>query len=255
VQPMANLVSMLVRAQKLDQAVSFLQSALKTNPANAEAHVLLGSVQLLKNAPDQAVQSFRTAIERQPKDMNGYKALADFYLRDKNFDDAEKVIRAALREQPDSFGMHLTYAGLLEQKGDYETAVAEYENLLKQNPGSLIVANNLASLISNHRTDKASLERANSLAAALRKSQIPSFKDTLGWLDYLRGDYKSATGLLEEAAAAMPNRPLVQYHLGMSYAASGQVAKANEKFKKALELAPDTALQEKINAAQKKAAN
>jgi cellulose synthase operon protein C len=254
VQPMAALVSTLVRAQKLDQAVSLLQTALKANPANAEAHVLLGSVQLLKNAPDQAERSFKTAIERQPKEIVGYRALADFYVRNKNIDEAEKVIRTGLQQQPDSSAMHLTLAGVLEQKGDYDAAIAEYEYLLKQDPGSMIVANNLASLLSDHYTDKANLERAYSLAAVLRKSQIPSFKDTLGWLDYLRGDYKSATGLLEEAAAAMPNRALVQYHLGMSYVGSGQFSKASEQFKKALALTPDSALQQKIRAAQQKAA-
>jgi tetratricopeptide (TPR) repeat protein len=254
VQPMTTLVNTLVRAQKLDKAVSFLQTVLTTNPANAEAHVLLGSVQLLKNAPDQAVQSFRTAIERQPKDMVGYSALAEFYVRNKNLDEAERVIRASLQEQPDSFAMHLTYASVLEQKGDYEAAIAEYEILLKQDPGSLIAANNLASLLSDQHTDKASLERAYSLAAILRKSQIPNFKDTLGWIEYLRGDYKSATGLLEEAAAALPNQAWVQYHLGMSYVATGQIGKASEQFKKALALAPDSSLQEKIRAAQKKAA-
>ena len=253
-QPMAALVSTLVRAKKLDEAESFLQTALKTNPANAEAHVLLGSVQLVKNAPDQAVQSFRTAIERQPKDMVGYSALANFYVANRKLDEAEKVIRAGLQQQPDSSVMHMAYAGVLEQKGDYEAAIAEYEILLKQDPGSLIVANNLASLLSDRRTDKASLERAYSLAAVLRKSQVPNFKDTLGWIDYLRGDYKSATALLEEAATALPNRPIVQYHLGMSYIATGQVAKASEQFKKALALAPDSSLQEKIAAAQKKAA-
>ena len=127
--------------------MSFLQKVLTENPANAEAHVLLGSVQLLKNAPDQAVQSFRAAIEQQPKDTAGYRALANFYLGNKDFDEAEKVIRASLQEQPDSFAMHLTYAGLLEQKGDYKAAIAEYEILLKQDPGSLIAANNLASLL------------------------------------------------------------------------------------------------------------
>ena len=253
-QPMAALVSTLVRAKKLDEAESFLQTALKTNPANAEAHVLLGSVQLVKNAPDQAVQSFRTAIERQPKDMVGYSALANFYLANKKFDEAEKVIRAGLQQQPDSAVMHMAYAGVLEQKGDYEAAIAEYEILLKQDPGSLIVANNLASLLSDRRTDKASLERAYSLGAVLRKSQVPNFKDTLGWIDYLRGDYKSATALLEEAATALPNRAIVLYHLGMSYIATGQVAKASEQFKKALALAPDSSLQEKIATAQKKAA-
>ena len=127
-------------------------------------------------------------------------------LANKKFDEAEKVIRAGLQQQPDSSAMHMAYAGVLEQKGDYDAAIAEYENLLKQDPGSLIVANNLASLLSDRRTDKASLERAYSLGAVLRKSQVPNFKDTLGWIDYLRGDYKSATALLEEAAAALPNR-------------------------------------------------
>ena len=253
-QPMAALVSTLVRAKKLDEAESFLQTALKTNPANAEAHVLLGSVQLVKNAPDQAVQSFRTAIERQPKDMVGYSALANFYLANKKLDEAEKIIRAGLQQQPDSAVMHMAYAGVLEQKGDFDAAIAQYEILLKQDPGSLIVANNLASLLSDRRTDKASLERAYSLGAVLRKSQVPNFKDTLGWIDYLRGDYKSATALLEEAATALPNRPIVLYHLGMSYIATGQVAKASEQFKKALALAPDSSLQEKIATAQKKAA-
>ena len=253
-QPMAVLVNTLVRAQKLDQAVSLLQTALKANPANAAAHVLLGSVQLLKNAPDQAVQSFKTAIERQPKDMVGYQALAGFYLRSKNLDEAEKVIRAGLQQQPDSPAVHLALAGILEQKGDYEAAIAEYEYLFKQDPGSMIVANNLASMLSEHHADMASLERAASLAAMLRKSQIPSFKDTLGWIDYLRGDYKSATALLEEAAGAMPNRALVQYHLGMSYIGTGQFTKASEQFKKALALEPDSTLQEKIHTAQQKAA-
>ena len=254
VQPMAVLVSTLVRAKKLDQAVSLLQTRLKANPADAEAYVLLGSVQLLKNAPDLAEQSFKAAIEKQPKDIAGYRALADFYVRSNKLDEAEKVIRTGLQQQPDSSAMHLTLAGVLEQKGNYDAAIAEYEYMLKQDPGSMIVANNLASLLSEHHPDKASIDRAYSLAAILRKSEIPSFKDTLGWIDYLRGDYKSATNLLEQAAAGLPNRAVVQYHLGMSYLGTGQASKASEQFKKALALAPDSDLQQKISAAQKKAA-
>jgi cellulose synthase operon protein C len=255
VEPMVALVSVLVREQKLDRAVTFLQSVLQANPDNAEAHVLLGSIQLLQKATDQAVKSFRTAIERQPKNMAGYQALAQFYVRQKNIDEAETVIRTGLKEQPESFAMHLTLAGVLELKGDYEAAIAEYEYMLKQQSGSMVVANNLAGLLSNHRTDKASLDRAYSLAAVLRKSQVPFFKDTLGWIYYQRGDYKSAISLLEEAAAELPDLASVRYHLGMSYVATGQLAKAAEQLKKARELAADnTDLQAKIKAAQEKAA-
>jgi cellulose synthase operon protein C len=255
VQPMVTLVNALLRAGKSDQAATFLQTVLQSNPDNAEAHVLLGSIQVVKNAPEQASKSFRSAIERQPKNMAGYKALVDLHLRDKNNDAALEVIRAGLKEQPDSFDMHLALASVMEVKGDYEAAIAEYEYMLKQDAGSLIAANNLASLLADHRTDKASLERAYSLATMLRKSQLPFFKDTLGWTYYQRGDYRNAISLLEEAAAALPGLPLVRYHLGMSYVANGQAAKASEQFSKALELSPPNSdLQMKIRTAQEKGA-
>jgi tetratricopeptide (TPR) repeat protein len=216
--------------------------------------VLLGGVQLAKNAPEQAVNSFQTAIERQPKNIDGYRALAELYLRQNNNDEALKVIRAGLEQQPESMVLHLTLAGVLAAKGDYEAAIAEYEDLLKRDPGSMVVANNLASLLSDYRNDKASLDRAYSLVPILRKSQVPSFKDTLGWIHYQKGDYKSAIQLLEEAAAALPDRAMVRYHLGMAYIAAGQPAKASEQLKKALELAPSNDLQAKIRTAQEKSA-
>jgi Tfp pilus assembly protein PilF len=48
---------------------------------------------------------------------------------------------------------------------------------------------------------------------------------------------------------------VAQYHLGVAYSAVGQAAKAAEQFRKALALSPDSSLQEKITAAQKKTAN
>jgi len=253
VEPMVSLVRALVHANETDRAVSFLESVLKTNPGSADALVLLGSLRLA-NAPDQAMKSFMTAIEKQPKDIIGYRALADLYLRQKNNDAALKVIRAGLKEQPDSIILHLALAGILEQNGDYEAAISEYEYMLALQPGSMIAANNLASMLSDHRTDKASLERAQLLAASLRKSQVPQFKDTLGWVDYRRGDFKAAVPLLEEAAAALPNLASVHYHLGMGYVAMGQDAKASEELTTALAKAPNRELEETIKAELKKIA-
>ena len=98
--------------------------------------------------------------------------------------------------QPESSTLRLALAGILERNGDYDGAISEYETMLRSEPNSLIVANNLASLLADRRTDKASLERAQSLAAVLNKSPIPQFKDTLGWVSYLRGDYDAAIPLL-----------------------------------------------------------
>jgi tetratricopeptide (TPR) repeat protein len=248
VQPMVSLVRALVAAKQTDRAITFLQSVLKTNPDNAEAHVLLGSIRLTNNAPDQALQSFRTAIEKQPKNVIGYRALADLYVRQDNNDAALQAIQAGLKEQSDSIILHLALAGILERKGDYEAAISEYEYLLTQQPGSLIAANNLASMLSDHRTDKASLDHAQSLAASLRSSPVPQFKDTLGWVDYRRGDFKTAVPLLEAAATALPDLAMVHYHLGMAYLAVGQPTKASEEFKNALSKAPSKDLEQTIKA-------
>jgi cellulose synthase operon protein C len=248
-QPMYALVRTYLRAGKKDQAVAFLQSVLKTSPSNAEAYVLLGSLQLSNKLPDEARQSFRTAIEKQPTDAIGYTALSNYYVVQNNNAEALQVTRAGLKEQPDSLVLHLALAGILESTGDYEGAISEYESLLDKNPGSIIIANNLASLLADHRTDKPSLDRAESLAATLPKSSLPQFKDTLGWVSYREGDYKAAVPLLEDAAGALPKRALVRYHLGMSYVAVGQPERASEQFKMALENAPNHELEEKIRAA------
>jgi tetratricopeptide (TPR) repeat protein len=142
-------------------------------------------------------------------------------------------------------------AGTFEQKGDYEAAISEYEYLLKQQPKSVIIANNLVSLLADHRTDKASLERAQLLSASLEKSQVPQFEDTLGWVHYRQGDFKAAVPLLEAAAAALPDSAPVHYHLGMSYIGIGQFAKASDQLKEALTRAPDSELEGKIKAGLK----
>jgi Tfp pilus assembly protein PilF len=251
-QPIAALVRAYVRAKQTDKAVTLLQDALKTNPANAEAYVLLGSIQQDNKTPAQAATSYKAAINAQPKNHLGYEALAGLYLSQNNLADAQDVIRSGLKQQPDSPTLHLMLANTFEFKQDYDAAIAEYESMLEKEPGSLIATNNLVSLLADHKTDKASLERAQSLAVSLRKSPVPEFKDTLGWVSYRTGDYKEAVALLEDAAAARPNRPLMHYHLGMSYIASGQLAKAAEQLNTALKQAPSTELKEEIVAALKK---
>jgi cellulose synthase operon protein C len=223
------------------------------NPGNADALVLLGSIQLSSGAADQALKSFLAAVKAQPKDTIGYRALADLYLNQKNYDEAIKVVRTGIQQQPGEMTLHMISANALERKEDYEAAISEYEFMLDKQPGSLIVANNLASLLLDHRTDKASLEKAQSLAAVLRKSQIPQFKDTLGWASYHQGDYRTAVSLSEEAAAALADQAVVRYHLGMGYIAISQLEKASEQLKKALELTSNLALAEKIRSALKKA--
>jgi tetratricopeptide (TPR) repeat protein len=254
--PVVNLVNAYLRAKEPDKAKAFLQSVLKADPKNADAYTLLGSVELESGQPDEALRYFNIAITTDPKNVNGYKALAKFYERKQDVDAAQSTIRAGLKQLPDGADLHLLLAETLQLKGDFEGAMAEYQSILDgSDPGSLTAANNLASLLTDRRTDQASLERAQSIAAILQKSPNPNFKDTLGWISYRKGDYTTAIPLLEQAVAALPNSAEVHYHLGMAYSATNQPAKAVEQFNAALNQAPDAELKTKIQAAIKKSAS
>jgi tetratricopeptide (TPR) repeat protein len=252
VQPMVLLVRELVSTKQTDRAITFLQTVLKTNPANAEALVLLGSVQLVNNAPDQAMKSFTAAIQAQPKDPAGYRAVADLYLSQHNKDAALQTIQSGLKQRPDNIALHMSSASILELQGNYDGAISEYEYVLNQQPGAMVAANNLASLLSDHRSDKASIDRAQTLAVMLRKSQVPQFKDTLGWISYRQGDLNAAVPQLQDAATALPDVALIHYHLGMAYLGVGQNAKASDEFKIALTKAPNDDLAETIRTELKK---
>lgn len=253
VQSMFALVRSYVLAKQPDKADAFLDFVLSKNTANVEARVLKGLLQIANNLPGAAVESFKAAIEANPKSPAGYQALANLRIKQKRYDDALSVLRDGLREEPASSPLLLAYAEALELNGDIEAAIAAYEGMLKNEPGSLIIVNNLASLLAEHRNDEASLARAVNIAKILDRSETPQFKDTLGWIRSRRGEYKTAIPLLESAAAALPDNATVRYHLATTYLRAGESVKASAELRKAAALIgdEDKALSAKIRAALK----
>jgi Flp pilus assembly protein TadD len=127
-------------------------------------------------------------------------------------------------------------AAVYERQGNTDAAIELYEKVLAKHPENAIAVNNLASLLSDNRTDEKSLARAKELAAKLEPVQQPALRDTLGWVYYRTGDYAKAVEVLEGVVNAMPKAAIFQYHLGMAYAKTGDKAKAKATLTKALEL-------------------
>ena len=244
-----SLISAFLKANKKDDASRFLKMLLRDKPDSAEALVLLGSLQLSGGEVEHATRSFLAAISAQPKQEIGYRALSDMYRHQNKYEEAIQILRQGIQEQPGSAALQMTLANAMEQKGDYEAAISQYDTILDKEPGNLVASNNLISLLLDHRTDDRSLKRAQSLAAILRKSQIPQFEDTLAWAKYHQGDFVTAISLGEEAILALSDKAEVRYHLGMAYIAAGRADKASEQLKKALELAPDDQLVKTIKSA------
>jgi Flp pilus assembly protein TadD len=89
------------------------------------------------------------------------------------------------------------------------------------------------------------LDVALSLAQTARRGMpdSPDVADTLGWIYYQKGAYRSAVDSLREAVKLVqeshsPANSTFHYHLGMAYAKSGQTTLARQQLQQALKLNP-----------------
>lgn len=236
-QPITAMVRTYVLAGKQKEAMSFLASVLATNPANLDARIMQGQLFAANGDKQKAVESFKMVISQAPKSVLGYQQLAGLYMHDKQKEEAQQIISQGLAVAPNDFGLRLTQAGVFESSEQFDDAIKTYEVLIKERPESEVIINNLVSLITDHRTDKASLDRANTLAQRLGRSEVPYFKDTLGWANYKVGKLGDAVSHLESATKALPDVAIFQYHLGMAYKANADKPKARKALEKALRLA------------------
>lgn len=236
IQPMVALVRTYLLADRTGEAMAFLNSVVQASPGNANARLMLGQLQAIKGDQAAASQTFQAVVSQQPKDPAGYVNLANLHMQAGRRDEALKVVEQGLSAAPGDFSLRLTQAAVLELSGRFDEAIGLYEQLLKERPNADVVANNLASLLSDHRTDKASLSRAHDLAQRFRRSEIPQFKDTLGWTSYKLGKTDEAVQLIEDASKKMPELPVFRYHLGMSYLAVNKKDAARKELETALAL-------------------
>lgn len=237
-----NLVRNYVQTGKTEEAATFLNNVLKDDATNLRANLLRGALHAFEGENAEAEALYRKVIKDHPNAENGYGALANLIAFQGRTEEADAVIREGIENAENTERLLFSRASRLEQVQDYEGAIAIYEQLYEANKVSDVLANNLASLLSEFRDDPESLERAFNIAKRLRSSVQPAFQDTYGWILYKRGEYEQAVRPLKAAAEGAPNNIFVQYHLGMVYEKLGQTDLAITQLTLALKLGEGTDL-------------
>jgi len=202
---MENLVRNYVRSGKADEAAEFLDGILKDDRANMRANLLRGALFAFQGNGEEAEALYRKVIKDHPDRENGYGALASLLAFQGRAEEADATIKAGIENAANTERLLFSRASRLEQVQDYEGAIAIYEQLYDANKVSDVLANNLASLLSEFRDDPESLERAFNIAKRLRASEEPAFQDTYGWILYKRGEYERAVQPLTAAAEGAKN--------------------------------------------------
>lgn len=274
---------LLIIESGTEQALDFLENLAGNDTAEIRDQVRLLSARLQVGDTEAALEIARKLVEENPDDLGLKRALANTQAAGGDLAAAETTLReitAAAPQAPEPWlslarlaqsqgeydasaaiieeGLVATdrnadivwaKASILERQGDIDAAIALYEELYAKNSGSVILANNLASLLATYKDDAESLERAWIVGRRLRDADHPALQDTYGWILYRRGDAEAALPYLESAAEKLDD-PIVQAHLGFVYAALERNEAALAQMQKAVDLAGPADTRAKVEEAR-----
>lgn len=127
--------------KKYDTALQEFSTVAKLEPVKASPYMDMGLVQMaLKQFPD-AEQSFKKAVELEPKSSQTYVDLANFYRLQGKAPEAEAVLQKGAQYIPNDIAIYLDWAAILANEGKNSDADATLKVLENQSPKSVEVAN------------------------------------------------------------------------------------------------------------------
>ncbi|MGC0225947.1 tetratricopeptide repeat protein [Pseudooceanicola nitratireducens] len=230
----ANLLS-----GRTEEALSQSQALIEANPEDPAARFIRALVLTITGDFDEGIPMLEETVQDAPQAEQAWSALFNAYRRTDQPEEASNALDRALEANPGSLNLQWIKAGELEAAGDIDGAIGIYEKLYEQNSTLVVVANNLASLLSSYRDDPESIDRAYTVARRLKGNNTPAFQDTYGWIAFRKGDAQEALAPMEAAAEGLPGDPTVRYHLAEVYAALGRTEEARSAYETAMQLLED----------------
>lgn len=215
-------------------AVVRLRALVKADPQNPFAQNLLGETLIASGAYAEAAAQLTQTVQLAPKWSLPYHNLALAHRDNHEPQAAEQAYQAGLKEIPFDPVLTADLAEVFEQRGDVDRAIALYEGLNAHDPRLALARNNLAMLLVNYRSDRASLDRARALTEEFATSDSGALLDTHGWVRLKLGEVNDALAVLTRAADRAPDSRVIHYHLAMAELRAGKRDKARADLESAL---------------------
>ena len=215
-------------------AEDVLKKAVASAPQSSLAELALGQFYLLLQAPEKAEPEVRKAIQLDERNGSALMALASIQTGRNRLDEAEQTYRQ-LAALPGKEYKPL-HALFLYWKGQRDGALAEFENLAKEDPNDRMARSRLLAAY----VDLGKMSEAqNLLAAALKRNA----KDTdalfqRSVLSLRAGTTAEAEKDLQQVLHFQPNFAEAHRALAGVYKAEGRVRNERQELNEALRLNP-----------------
>jgi tetratricopeptide (TPR) repeat protein len=288
----ANLAEIYLQGRDHKLAEEQLQAIIREDPTNPQAYYFLGRFALEANKPEEAAEHFSKMVLLSPDFEPAYYLLAmaqidinkpaeavatlekarkrfqptfalEFWTatalsRQKNYSEAlkhyttaEVMARATDPKQLDEH-FYFELGATCERKGDLEEAEKYFEKCLTLAPDSAEAQNYLGYMWAEHGMK---LEQAKELIEKAVKAQPKNaaYLDSMAWVLFKMDQPKEALPYaLKAVELDQPPDATVFDHVGDIYAALKQMDKAQEAWRKSLELEPNPEVRKKLESSDGK---
>ena len=236
-QPSADLraIETLMEQHKVDEAKLRAADIVQHTPGNAEAWMLLGTIQANQQDFPAAIESFGRALRIQPASARAHNDLGGVYVVQNRPDLAEKEFRAALRAQPGNRDAHYNLGVLLLMKNSPRSAISELQQV---HPPDAASGLQLVRAYFQNKQPELAVNAAKALS--LKHEDDVKVHFSLGGMLASEKQYKAAQLELEKADALRPGTFEILFNLGQDLLRGGDNPKAQAVLMRALRINPNS---------------
>jgi tetratricopeptide (TPR) repeat protein len=244
------------------EPVRFYKRIIKFSPRSFAAYNNLGQVYGDRQDFVEAERLYKKALELNSKLVEGYNNLAALYFKLKNYQQAIEQLDNISQVRPDfkPAELHNNMGTIYAAKGDFASAIREYNKALELDPSLLLVHYNLARAylsINNPKEAIGELEKSLAISSSLlsfENNKGPTLKEyqevfkieepncsvfnALGILYSKHGLWDHAERAFNAAINLNPNEADLYFNLGGLYWRQGLYKQARRQWKKALKVNP-----------------
>ncbi|WP_339673108.1 tetratricopeptide repeat protein [Dasania marina] len=169
-----------------------------------------------------------------------YLIEAELLLSQQQYQQCHALLSEALVQHPNHANLLYMRSLVSEKRDDFALMEQDLRNIIAQDPENVTALNALGYVLANRSERLDEAFSLISLALSLKPSD-PAILDSLGWVEYRRGNLNRAFSLLEKAYSHFPD-PEVASHLGEVLWMLNQPEKARQIWQQSLEKHPNNPL-------------
>ena len=185
-----------------EQAEKACNRAMTRDGNTAEVALALGKLHLLSGQSDVAMEEIDRALALRPRWVDARLSRADALIALGLLEQAEEEMKTAIDIDPGYWEVYNTLGSFYFNRGRYDEAIFNYEEVVKRAPDNASAYNNMASAY------------------------------------YLKGDLQKASEIWLKAVAIVPSASMY-YNIGTMYFYLRRFDDAVSMYRKAIDLSPD----------------